>query len=95
MLSNTGPPSHGHLNGFVSGRQKTKQYAQSVALSLLKLIPNEQPEEQQHSSTRHRQSTKTKQSDRNNTHSSFMGQEDAGGSYQHTIFNPGAVNWII
>jgi hypothetical protein len=65
-----------------------------MALSLLKLIPNEQqPNEPQpqKSSTKNRQSSQNKQSERVNAQSSFMEPEDSAGSYQHTIFNPGAV----
>lgn len=85
-----------HLNGFVSGRQaKTKKYAQSVALSLLKLIPSEQSDDQQQqrSSVKNRQSSRSRQqAERANTHTSMLQQEeDTAGSYQHTIFNPGAV----
>lgn len=86
---NTGTTAHGHLNGFVTGRQKkAKQYAQSVALSLLKLIPNEQQDGDQRSATKQRKSTH--QSKQANI-SAFEQEDSADGSYQHTIFNPGAV----
>jgi hypothetical protein len=86
---NTG--THGHLNGFVTGQRqaRAKQYAQSVALSLLKLIPNEQPDEQQNAARR-RRSSRSRQPDRNNVVE--PSGDNAAGTYQHTIFNPGAVS---
>lgn len=76
----------------MTGRQaRAKQYAQSVALSLLKLIPNEQPDQQQQqNAAKHRQSSKSKQSERNNIVETSG--DDLAGTYQHTIFNPGAVS---
>ncbi|KAI6189863.1 Neur-chan-memb domain-containing protein [Aphelenchoides bicaudatus] len=92
LLSSTNANTslHGHLNGFVQGRQaKAKQYAQSVALSLLKLIPNEQADEQPQNPARQRHTSKSKRPAQSSTQEHNVA-EDAAGSYQHTIFNPGA-----
>jgi hypothetical protein len=93
LLSSTNAnTSTGHLNGFVTGQRqaRAKQYAQSVALSLLKLIPNEQPDEQQQNTARNRQSSKGRHPERNNVLET--GGENSASAYQHTIFNPGAVS---
>lgn len=60
---------------------RAKQYAQNVALSLLRLIPNDQSEQQPRQS-KSRQSGVGRRQEHN---------EEGDGSYQHTIFNPGAV----
>ncbi|KAI6229764.1 Acetylcholine receptor subunit alpha-type des-2 [Aphelenchoides fujianensis] len=98
--TNAGLTPQIRVNGFVgegSGRQtRAKQYAQSVALSLLKLIPNED-ETQQPGNERRQPNDVNAAAGRTNANArqrraqtaTIPEQNDAAG-YPHTFFNPNA-----
>ncbi|KAI6199832.1 Acetylcholine receptor subunit alpha-type des-2 [Aphelenchoides besseyi] len=94
LLTSTTTNSDGvpqvRVNGFVgegTGRQiRSKHYAQSMALSLLKLIPNENEQQTTDRSRSADSTTQTRTRQRRTTNPPIHEESNAS-DYQHTIFN--------
>ncbi|KAI6213600.1 Neur-chan-memb domain-containing protein [Aphelenchoides besseyi] len=88
--TNSGGVPQVRVNGFVgegTGRQiRSKQYAQSMALSLLKLIPNENEQQTTDRSRSADSTTQTRTKQRRTTNPPIH-EESNSNDYQHTILN--------